>query len=275
MRTHAPEILGILKRRHYARSNFLINLLDGSKQNRIRDIGFLAAKGAIRRHSPNGDGVIENAYPHYFHRIYSLSSRKNKFNWHQVMVDDLMLSIEAQCKSNGLRFRDQDEITSASLELPTHISHPDTGEVYKQALEPDRLFAIENTYFVLEADRHTEMLWPKTLKDRKSWLRSMLQYRDIFKNQTYKKVWNIPNLLVMAALINETNMRNVMQIVTKLNQAPTSVLFCAFPELADSIKSPTPNLPLLGDWQRVGHPPFNVMEQVRGYSEAQRLNRTA
>jgi hypothetical protein len=263
MKRYALEALEILDRRQYARRHFLTTLLGGSDQNRRVEIAALCKQGLLRRHNPSGDGVIENSYPSYFHRIYSKASRKNKFNWHQVMVDDVMLSIEAACKRAGLAFRHRDQILKGSdFVLPANISWKfgNRIETYRRPVAPDELFSIGDTYFVLEADRGSETIEATTFENKKSALRSLLQYRDIFTNRAYQTAWNIPNLMVLFAFDNVNHMRNVMRCMEgTLKGKSRGMLFAAYPSLGSPIASPEPLLTILQDpWLRVGHEPFII-----------------
>src|SRR5208282_1309002 len=212
MKSHAIEALEVLNRRRYARRNFLTALLGGSEQNRRKEIGALCEEGYLTRHSPNGAGAIERAYPHYFFRIYEKTPKADKLLlgqgiepikqtisqqfWHQILVDDILLSIEAACKRSGFAFRDQHHVLQgAACELPCKISYTfKSGRTdhSEKALAPDALFAINNTYFVLEADRNNEPIARNNLNET-SYLRKLLQYQDVFRNHTYKTHWDIPN----------------------------------------------------------------------------------
>jgi hypothetical protein len=94
--------------------------------------------------------------------------------------------------------------------------------------------------------------------------RKRLQYQDVFRNQTYKARWDIPNLLVLNVTTNEIHMRNIMAFLRDdLKGRSRSLLFKALPTLSSSEKSPQPVLSLLTDpWQRVGHEPFRVGKEV-------------
>jgi hypothetical protein len=282
MKTHEIEILGLLNRRHYGRLNLLTAALPGSAQNRAREIASLAKRAYLQLHPPGGNGDLERTYPHWFFRIYSKTPKANKALrayghipidrqeasefWHQVMIDDILLSIEAHCRRHDLTFTDEHDILQGQTrELPTRISytfedgHTEEREI---AIEPDALFAINGRYFALEADRVHEPIRAETLK-RTSYFRKILQYRDVFKNRTYERVWRIPGLTVLNVTINPRHAQNIADYMRDgLKYKASWMLFGAIPELASTRHAPTPNLPLFGDWQRVGYPPFNMQEEL-------------
>lgn len=260
---YTGDILDILSRRHYARRNFLTEALGGSEQVARKHLSKLAEQKLIRRHSPNGDGLIEHAYPPHFFRIYSLPARKNKFNWHQVMVDDIMLSIEAACKKHGLQFRDRHKILNGlPFELPCTITHKFAKhtETYAGNLYPDELFAAGEDFYLLEADRATETIDPQTFKQKKSALRNILQYAHVLQHRTYQGAWGIPHVKILNVFDSETHKQNVVAFMRDtLKLTSKSLLFTAAPTLASAITSPQPVLDLITrPLERVGHEPFFI-----------------
>jgi hypothetical protein len=231
MRQFALEALNVYDRYPYARVNMVGAAIGGSYQVRRKEIGQLCHEGHLRRHNPNGStsskGVrlsepnLMHRYPTNWHRLHSKPSTKNKFNWHDVMVSDVMLSIEAACRSAGLSFHTQDEILKGTeLVLPASVTwafeqHTETS---KNPVRPDQLFAIGDDYYFLEADRGSESVDTNTLENRKSWHRSLLQYADIFKRETFKSL-GIPYVRLLCMLDSTAKMHTIqkhMQQVLKL-----------------------------------------------------------
>jgi len=103
-----------------------------------RKIGVLCEEGYLTRHSPNGAGAIERAYPHYFFRIYEKTPKADKLLlgnsiepikqtisrqfWHQVLMDDILLSIEAACNFDpATAIFNGDRIQEGELNLLSNI----------------------------------------------------------------------------------------------------------------------------------------------------------
>lgn len=269
MRRYLPDILEVLDRRSFARANFLLELVGGSAHRRRADFAALTKAGLIVRHPPNGDGNITRSYPMYFHRIYSKKRDARppehaRGFWHQVMIDDLMIAVEIYCKKHGLTYTDgKDILQGRPMRLSSAISYEfERGrtETYDRDLLPDGLFAINDRYFVLEADRDTEDVHASTFKQKRSWLRTLLQYRDVLTKKTYAREWGIPNLTVLVATINEAQRRRIVnEFGDRLSGQSKALCFAVFPTLADTIKAPTPDLDF-DNWERVGHPPFSLKE---------------
>ncbi|MDC0358593.1 replication-relaxation family protein [Oligoflexia bacterium] len=274
MKQHAIGALEALNRRRYGRSNFLAALLGGSEQNRRREIGDLYEAGYLIKHASNGAGAIERAYPHYFFPIYEKGPRADKLMrsngieplsrspsrqfWHQVMVDDILLSIEASCRMLGFEYRDEHLILKGTpRELPCEISHifkDGTEHCSTKKLMPDALFAVNGTYWALEADRNNEPVERNNLGGT-SYLRKLLQYRDVFKKRTFQARWGIDNICVLNVTTNKAHMKNIMTFMESYMEGKSrSLLFCACPALVSPDKAPRPILSLLtSPWNRVGH----------------------
>jgi hypothetical protein len=63
--------------------------------------------------------------------------------------------------------------------------------------------------------------------------RKLLRYQDVFRNQTYKPHWDIPNLLVLGVTTNEIHMRNIMAFLRDdLKSRSRSLVFKALPPRA-------------------------------------------
>lgn len=275
MKTHTLPLLQLLNRRRFGRTNFLAPCLGGSFQARRKDIGRLANDGYLTRHAPNGGGKMERAYPEHFHRIYENNeagehllrragiepkpkSAAQDF-WHQVFIDDILLSIEAAGKLGGLEYEDINGLP----DLPCKISHTINGKVHTsdKAVRPDAVFRIGRKFFCLEADRGTEPIERSNL-EQTSYLRKLLQYRHVFQNQTYKTEWKFDNLMVLNVTVGTERVKNIMAFMRDDLKAKASfLLFQSAPSLASSTKAPEPALTLITEpWQRVGYPPFSFLD---------------
>lgn len=273
MKVYAPELLELLSRRRYIRANFAMEYLGGSLQNRNGDITYLHRAKAIKLVPPDGDGSFERQYSRWFFRIYEKSGHHEQqaFNlWHQVLVDDLLISIETACKRQNLSFTDREEILKGRpLELPCAITDTIDGVIHRstQPVKPDAIFKIEDTYFVLEADRGTEPLERNNLKET-SYRKKILQYADVLRNKTYQKSWGIPNMVILNLTTKQDRVPNLLQLVVKLKLTSKSMCFAAYTSLASTLKSPQPLLTILTDaMQRVGHPPFIIAKELHNGRE--------
>ena len=285
MKKHAIAAIEVLNRRRLVRSNFLTTYLGGSVQNRRKEVGDFAAAEYLALYPHHGDDTPERSYPRQFFRIYGKGLRADRALrsagiepikhpdigeqfWHQMLIDDIVMSFEIACKKQGMPFKDQFEILGPKpLELPCHITFtfPSSGisHTSEKALCPDALFAIGDTYFALEADRGTEPIERSNL-NQTSYLRKFLQYAHVLKGGTYKTAWAIPNLMVLHLSTRQERTESLMAFMEALGAKSQSQCFKSVSSLASTAKSPKPLTTLLTDpYDRVGHPPYSIGEEVK------------
>ena len=204
---------------------------------------------------------------------------------HELMICDILSSIEIGVRADqALRHVSWPEIL-ASPKMPKATLHsarpmaakvsiqyakPRTPKAYRTEgqLVPDAIFGLEYTaggnkqyrFFALEADRNTEPVVRGDLR-QSSYIRKILQYREIAARSIYKTQWGLPNLLVLNVTTNDRHKQNIMDLVDQLtgDKGSTSLLFKTMPSLASLEKAPLPAPDILTDaWHRAGHPDFFI-----------------
>jgi hypothetical protein len=205
---------------------------------------------------------------------------------HELMICDVIASIEIGARADpNLRYISWEEILMSPkmpestrnaanpLAVPVSVSYacPPRSEITYHSdkpLIPDALFGIEYTvndqkryrFFALEADRNTEPAFRGNLQ-QSSYLRKILQYREIAARFLYNTQWGLPNLLVLNVTTNERHMHNLMRLVNEMTAGKGSsyLLFKTMPSLASLEKAPSPTPDLLTDvWLRAGLGPFHL-----------------
>jgi hypothetical protein len=200
---------------------------------------------------------------------------------HELMICDIMSSIEIGVRANPkLRFISPRDILVKAPEVtrkaanpfaaPVSIGHTVADKQYTsdKPLIPDALFGIEYTtngqksyrFFALEADRDSEPVVRANLHQT-SYLRKVLQYREIAARTIYKTHWGLPNLLVLTVTTNENHMQSMIRLVDELTngKGSTFLLFKTMPSLASLETAPLPTPSMLTEpWCRVGHHAFYI-----------------
>jgi len=197
---------------------------------------------------------------------------------HRLMVACITASIELAAKrSPPLRFIPQQEILERSPNktpvIPCRASYtsPRTGKSHTLdgSLVPDALFGIEYTtmngmryrFFMVEADRAHELVRRADLQET-SYLRKVLQYREVIGNDAYRKHFGMKS--TMLALTVTTNTRHLHNIMTMMKETTGTtscpyMLFTAAPEFGDRLRVPDPCHRLLTQpWQRAGIPDLRI-----------------
>jgi hypothetical protein len=201
------------------------------------------------------------------------------------MVCDILASIEIGVRADpGLRFIAWPEILESTkmpkatrdaarplaAKVPVSFVMPGSRKMHRaeKLLVPDALFGLEYAvrdkkqyrFFALEADRNTEPVARSTLR-RSSYLRKLLQYREIARQSSYRTLWGLPNLVVLNVTTSDRHRQNIMRLVDELTggRGSTFLLFRTMPSLASLERAPPPVPDMLtGPWQRAGHPDFLI-----------------
>lgn len=204
---------------------------------------------------------------------------------HELMVCDILSSIEIGVRAvPDLRFIPWEEILAspkmpvATRESPRPMSvkaavtyqMPRSGKAHRfdRPLVPDALFGLEYTsgvqkryrFFALEADRNTEPVTRGDLR-QSSYLRKILQYREIAARSIYRSQWGLPNLFVLNVTVNQRHEQNIMRLVDELTggKGIPSLLFKTMPSLASLEKAPLPEPDMLTEvWHRAGQGDFLI-----------------
>lgn len=288
------ELLKLLSRYRYLRSNFLHAFLGGASEKRFKErLGHLYHDARLINR-PEQQWQFANC--RYMPAVYELDEagarvlrdcgqdfvparaiRPSRQFAHALMVSEALASIEVGARvSRGLRFISDQEILSKApertrdakypFELPVSIGCLGAGGKAQRAefkLVPDAVFGLEypgKTYrfFALEADRNTMPCARSDLR-QSSFLKKLVAYRALATEKTYKSYWGIPNLLVLTVTTSEQHMGNLMAVLKETIGGSAMFLFKAAPEFGNLLRAATPDRTLLAQtWYRVGHEPTSI-----------------
>jgi hypothetical protein len=202
---------------------------------------------------------------------------------HELMICDIISSVEIGVRADpDLRFISWPEILAKAPEatrrsekpfnVAVSVSYtcPRTGQTQScdRPLAPDAIFGIEYRrngqasyrFFALEADRNTEPVFRSTL-EQTSYLRKILQYRELAAQSLYATRWGLPNLLVLNVTTNEQHMANIVSTVQEVTgqRGSTFLLFMTMPSLSSLERAPPPTPYMLtAAWHRAGHTDFYI-----------------
>ncbi len=190
---------------------------------------------------------------------------------HQLLNDLVDASIDIGVRRDPtLRLIGWREILAhPKLPNPTReATHPFRIPVAGVTLIPDgRPFVIERKladgarrYLCVagkEIDRHTEPLVPTDL-ERSGIARKLDLYRAFFSGRVYQSHYGFPNSVVLIITTNARHLENMLALTRKLIGPCSYLLFKHVPDWAHASRFPTPSGDMLGPYERVGHPPFNL-----------------
>lgn len=187
---------------------------------------------------------------------------------HECMVSCITASIElATLATPHLTYIPQHRILErADVPLRARVPFQDPATKRQECREliPDAMFGIEYKvgssaryrFFLVEADRNTEPNRSRRV-DRKSTLRSVLQYREFIGRGRYKEHFSLTSgMSVLTVTTSRARMENMMALVSEI--APSGgnsyMLFQSVPAFGQYFKPPVPMTHMLSSpWQRAGH----------------------
>jgi hypothetical protein len=257
------EIFKLLNRYRYLRRTFIHALLTTPfEQGRLRHRIYALAAA---RYLSEPEQQKRSANYRYTPRVYELAPKgrqvlheqgipliewngsANEF-WHQLMISDLVASVEIGCMWRGLPFKTRWDILG---QRPFHLSSTN-GNV-----RPDELFSINGTHFVLEADRGIET-------NTKRWGEKIDKYGDVLKARTYQFEWGIQSLIILNVFISTAKAENVRAYISDtLGKKSRSLCFRGMKILGSHDIAPQPILSILDDpWHRAGHEPLTILSAL-------------
>lgn len=192
---------------------------------------------------------------------------------HRFMVSCVTASIEIGTLDRpDLIFIPQHRILAragAELRCPVPIIEPGSGRNLQKDLLPDALFGLEYAtnagnrfrFFVVECDRATEPARTANF-NRKSWLRSLLQYRSYVGRKLYRQHLRLTApLLVLNVVTDDVRLQRLLGVTEAELGADGSpyLLFQAIDEFGPVWRPPGPIASLLnGPWRRALGKEFRI-----------------
>lgn len=262
------EIFKLLNRYRYLRRTFIHALLATPlDQGRLRHrIYALSAAKYLRE----PEQQKHSANYRYAPRVYELDARAHaqlrdcgieliawkgdhQF-WHQLMVSDIVASIEVACMHRGLAFKSRHDILGAKPMLLTCT---------EGIVRPDEIFSINDTAFALEADRGTETN-VSPLDRHSSWAKKVHHYADVFKSRVYQTQWGVQSLIVLCMFVSPTKADNVRRYIAEgLGKKSRSLWFRGSKMLGSREFAPKPLITIPDDlWHRAGHEPVTLLSAL-------------
>ena len=197
----------------------------------------------------------------------SFPSKKTNYH-HRFMVACVTASIELACRDAGITFTSSAELLkrapSGELKVPLTISHK--GHYTNTPLVPDAYFGLRYAdqrvrAFLVEADRENEPIVRANL-DQTSYLRKILQYRQLMENGRYKEHFGIKTGMVILNITTSfAHMEHIIAKVMELTEGRgcNYLLFKVCPNFADKLIVPSVLSELLTTpWRRAGHADMDI-----------------
>jgi hypothetical protein len=258
------EILPLLRRHRFLRSNHIAALLGGSSQQLLRRLQKLYHHGYVERPLYQLD---------YFHRagsqamVHGLGNRgaafliraekveSTRLDWnarnrsatrlfldHALMISDVLVALETACRArDDLRLRHSDEFVQPARGAATQWSVTSRG-MERTAVIPDAVFALESAradgstesvLCCLEADRGT-MPVQSSNEHRSSIARKLTAYETSWRTNVFRQRYNANRVQVLTVTTSAARLDSITACAAARVSATGLFHFTAFGDLLAS-----------------------------------------
>lgn len=242
------EILKHVHRHRFLRSDHIVALCGGSRQQVLRRLQLLYHHGYLERprcqidHHQSGSRRMAyglgNKGAAWLKRALSLPfhqldwKRKNHvgrlFLEHALLVSDIMVAVELACrKRTDVRLLTTSELHLPQMREPFHWNM-NLGRGQKCGVIPDQVFGLEydgeRCWYFLEADRAT---MPITRRDlhQTSVYRKLLAYEATWAQNIHQQDFGIPRFRVLTVTTKSERIPSMIAACQKLKQGRGLFLF--------------------------------------------------
>ena len=241
------EIIRLIHRHRFLRSQQIVTLIGGSAQNLSRRLQWLFHHGWL---------VRPRAQLQYYERgenktiAYGLGNKSgsllqlNPAAWgeknhgigrmylaHALLVSDVMVSLELACRQHGVRLLPENELR-LHVEAPLHW-RVKLRDGTKLGVIPDRVFALEfsdqngqvqRVYYFLEADRGTMPVVREKLTQT-SFYRKLIAYEATWANKILQRHLDIPRFRVLTVTTSAARVKSLLDACSRLQRGHGLFLF--------------------------------------------------
>ena len=241
------NIIRLIHRHRFLRSNQIIALLGGSAQNTSRRLQWLFHHGYLERpraqlqyYERNGSQTIAYGLGNKSGSLLQLNptswGEKNRgigrmYLAHALLVSDVMVALELACRQHGIRLLHEDEL-KLPVETPLHW-RVKIRDGTRLGVIPDRVFALEyadqngrvqRVYYFLEADRGTMPVVREKLA-QSSFYRKLLAYEATWTNKVHQRHLGIPRFRVLTVTTSAARVKSLLDACSRLQRGHGLFLF--------------------------------------------------
>ncbi|GAB5450251.1 MAG: hypothetical protein Hals2KO_05790 [Halioglobus sp.] len=278
------EIFQILQRYRYLPTNFIYELLPternyGKFQERLTDLsghGFLKRppqqldtfnafyKKIVYELNPKAKAILRER-----DEYFDISIGNGNSYHHEALTCLIIASIEIA--SSEFTFIDWPQILNAKMlpeetkTSPKPFNIPLIGLTQKSLVPDGTPFCIKGSKTLCFAGTETDMSTENLTGTRKVTIEKKFKaYLNIAQHRTYKKHFGFPNMVIPFVTTSEKRMGNMMKLLETVTNGKgcSFIVFKSTPHLRSVESSPDPIDFISGAWRRVGHPPFDLVNEL-------------
>ena len=257
MTSRDGEILKCLQRHRFLRSDHILALCLGSRQQVLRRLQRLFHHGYLERPrcqidyyqsgshriayglGNKGAAWLKRELSLQFHQLdWKQKSRVGRlFLEHALLVSDIMVAIELACRNRkDIRLLSTNELQIPNMREPFQWK-VDIGQRQKCGVIPDRVFGLEvsgnQCWYFLEADRNT---MPITRSDlyRTSFQRKLLAYEATWSQNIHRTRFGWQRFRVLTVTTNQQRVQGIIKTCQRLAHGHGLFLFAEAKDLLQS-----------------------------------------
>ena len=249
------EILKCLQRHRFLRSDHIVALRGGSRQQVLRRLQRLFHHGYLERPrcqidyyqsgshriayglGNKGAAWLKRELSLQFHQLdWKQKNRVGRlFLEHALLVSDIMVAIELACRNrNDIRLLSPEEMQIPNMREPFQWK-VDIGQRQKCGVIPDRVFGLEvngnQCWYFLEADRDTMPITRSDL-DRTSFQRKLLAYEATWSQNLHRTRFGWQRFRVLTVTISRQRVQGIIEACQGLAHGHGLFLFLDTASLA-------------------------------------------
>jgi DNA-binding Lrp family transcriptional regulator len=249
------EILKCLQRHRFLRSDHIVALSDGSRQQVLRRLQRLFHHGFLERPwcqidyyqsgsrriayglGNKGAAWLKRELSLQFHQLdWQQKSHVGRlFLEHALLVSDIMVAVELACRNRkDIRLLSADELQIPNMREPFQWK-VDIGQRQKCGVIPDRVFGLEfngeQCWYFLEADRGTMPMTRGNL-DQTSFQRKLLAYEATWSQNLHRTRFGWQRFRVLTVTTNKQRVQGIIEVCQGLAHGHGLFLFLDAASLA-------------------------------------------
>jgi DNA-binding Lrp family transcriptional regulator len=249
------EILKCLQRHRFLRSDHIVALSDGSRQQVLRRLQRLFHHGFLERPwcqidyyqsgsrriayglGNKGAAWLKRELSLQFHQLdwQQKSYVGRLFLEHALLVSDIMVALELACRDRkDIRLLSADDLQIPNRREPFQWK-VDIGQRQKCGVIPDRVFGLEfngkQCWYFLEADRDTMPMTRGNL-DQTSFQRKLLAYEATWSQNLHRTRFGWQRFRVLTVTTNKQRVQGIIEVCQGLAHGHGLFLFLDAASLA-------------------------------------------
>jgi DNA-binding Lrp family transcriptional regulator len=249
------EILKCLQRHRFLRSDHIVALCTGSRQQVLRRLQRLFHHGYLERPrcqidyyqsgsrriayglGNKGAAWLKRELSLQFHQLdWKQKSHVGRlFLEHALLVSDIMVAVELACRNReDIRLLSPDDLRIQNMREPFQWK-VDIGQRQKCGVIPDRVFGLEangnQCWYFLEADRDTMPITRSDL-DRSSFQRKLLAYEATWSQNLHRTRFGWQRFRVLTVTTSRQRVQGIIEACQELAHGHGLFLFLDAASLA-------------------------------------------